>query len=54
MEVYMEVAEVYGGCIWQWRKYMVGVYGGDLRMVRVGGGGVTNMTRTRNSKGTRR
>ena len=44
---------VYGGCIWQWRKYMVGVYGGDLRMVRVGGG-VTNMTRTRNSKGTRR
>jgi hypothetical protein len=29
---------------------MVGVDGGDLRMVRVGGGGVTNMTRTRNSK----
>jgi hypothetical protein len=50
----MEVAEVYGGCIWQWRKYMVGVDGGDLRMVRVGSGGVTNMTITRNSIGTRR
>ena len=30
-------AEVYGRCIWQWRKYMAGVYGdggGDLRIVR--------------------
>jgi hypothetical protein len=33
----MVVAEVYVGCIWQRRKYMVGVDGsggGDLRMVR--------------------
>ena len=41
----MAVAEVYGG--------VYGGGGGDLRMVRAGGGGVTNMTRTRNSKGTR-
>ena len=36
----MAVAEVYGG--------------DDLRAMRVCGGGVTTMTRTRNSKGTRR
>jgi hypothetical protein len=30
------------------------VYGGDLRAVRACGNAVTNMTITRNSKGTRR
>jgi hypothetical protein len=34
----MVMAELYGRCIWQWRKYVAGVYGddgGDLRNVRV-------------------